>query len=130
MAGVQTPFTGQGSLYKTGPLAASARALLLGEIAGHPVKPVAWVNLVGSSRVFYTSLGHPGDFDNTAFRRLLRNAVFWAMNRQPSGGPSSTLISTSMSRSTSRSGLQRRFKITRADFDGNVFSHGNRAFSW
>ena len=90
MAGVQTPFTGQGSLYKTGPLAASARALLLGEIAGHPVEPVAWVNLVGSSRVFYTSLGHPGDFDNTAFRRLLRNAVFWAMNRQPSGGPSST----------------------------------------
>ena len=87
MAGVQTPFTGQGSLYKTGPLAASARALLLGEIAGHPVKPVAWVNLVGSSRVFYTSLGHPGDFDNTAFRRLLRNAVFWAMNRHPSGGP-------------------------------------------
>ena len=94
MAGVQTPFTGQGSLYKTGPLAASARALLLGEIAGHPVKPVAWVNLVGSSRVFYTSLGHPGDFDNTAFRRLLRNAVFWAMNRHPSGGPSSTLISS------------------------------------
>jgi len=35
------PFTGQGSLYKTGPLAASARALLLGEIAGHPVEPVA-----------------------------------------------------------------------------------------
>jgi len=130
MAGVQTLFTGQGSLYKTGPLGASARALLLGEIAGHPVEPVAWVNLVGSSRVFYTSLGHPGDFDNTAFRRLLRNAVFWAMNRQPSGGPSSTSISTSMSRSTSRSGLQRRFKITRADFDGNVFSHGNRAFSW
>ena len=82
MAGVRTPFTGQGSLYKTGPLAASARALLLGEIAGHPVEPVAWVNRVGSARVFYTSLGHPGDFDNTAFRRLLRNAVFWAMSRR------------------------------------------------
>jgi len=71
MAGVRTPFTGQGSLYKTGPLAASARALLLGEIASHPVEPVAWVNLVGSSRVFYTSLGHPGDLDNTAFCRML-----------------------------------------------------------
>jgi Trehalose utilisation len=100
VAGVQTPFTGQGSLYKTGPLAASTRALLLVKIAGQPVEPVAWVNLVGSSRVFYTSLGHPGDFDNTAFRRLLRNAVFWAMNRQPSGGQSSTSTSTSMSRST------------------------------
>ena len=118
MAGVRTPFTGQGSLYKTGPLAASARALLLGEIASHPVEPVAWVNLVGSSRVFYTSLDHPGDFDNAAFCRMLRNAVFWAMNRQPSGGPSSI--------STSRS----RFKITGADFDGNAFSHGNRVFSW
>ncbi len=118
MAGVRTPFTGQGSLYKTGPLAASARALLLGEIASHPVEPVAWVNLVGSSRVFYTSLDHPGDFDNAAFCRMLRNAVFWAMNRLPSGGPSSI--------STSRS----RFKITGADFDGNAFSHGNRVFSW
>ena len=76
---------GQGSLYKTRPLAASAHALLLGEIAGQPVEPVAWVNLMGSSRVFYTSLGHPGDFDNTAFRRLLRNAVFWALNRQTAG---------------------------------------------
>jgi len=93
MAGVQTPFTGQGSLYKTSPLAASARTLLLGAISGQPVEPVAWVNLVGSSRVFYTSLGHPGDFDNTAFRRLLRNAVFWAMNRPPSGGQSSTSMS-------------------------------------
>jgi type 1 glutamine amidotransferase len=75
---------------------------------------------VGSSRVFYTSLGHPGDFDNAAFCRMLRNAVFWAMNRQPSGGPSSISISTSRS----------RFKITGADFDGNAFSHGNRVFSW
>ena len=79
-----TPFTGQGSLYKTSPLAASARPLLMGKIPGHPAEPVAWVNLVGTSRVFYTSLGHPGDFDNASFRRLLRNAVFWALNRQPS----------------------------------------------
>jgi type 1 glutamine amidotransferase len=97
MAGVRTPFTGQWSLYKTGPLAASARALLLGEVAGQPVEPVAWVNLVGSSRVFYTSLGHPGDFDTIAFRRLLRNAVFWALNRQPSGGATATPTSVSRS---------------------------------
>ncbi len=69
LAGVQTPFTGQGSLYKTAPVAASARPLLMGAIAGQPAEPVAWVNLVGTSRVFYTSLGHPGDFINTPFRR-------------------------------------------------------------
>jgi type 1 glutamine amidotransferase len=84
LAGVSVPFFGQGSLYKTSPLAASARALLVGEIPGQRAEPMAWVNQAGPSRVFYTSLGHPGDFDNTAFRRLLRNAVFWTMDRTPS----------------------------------------------
>jgi type 1 glutamine amidotransferase len=82
LSGVQPPFTGQGSLYKTSPLASSTKTLLMGEIPGHPAEPVAWVNCKGSSRVFYTSLGHPADFDNPRFRRLLRNAVFWAMNTQ------------------------------------------------
>ncbi|MFI5456398.1 MAG: PVC-type heme-binding CxxCH protein [Isosphaerales bacterium] len=80
---VETPFTSEGSLYKTGPLAAKARALLWGTIPGQPPEPVAWVNRNGSSRVFYTSLGHPADFANPSFRRLLRNAVFWALDRQP-----------------------------------------------
>ena len=83
LAGVSTPFHGHGSLYKTSPLAASVRALLMGTIStaqgsGPPAEPVAWVNLVGASRVFYTSLGHPGDFDDGSFRRLLKNAGrFW-----------------------------------------------------
>ena len=34
-----------------------------------------------NARIFYTSLGHPGDFDNPRFRRLLRNAVLWALDR-------------------------------------------------
>jgi type 1 glutamine amidotransferase/nicotinamidase-related amidase len=89
LAGVATPLAGKGSLYKTSPLAATAQALLIGEIPGHPAEPVAWVNLAGSSRVFYTSLGHPGDFEGAAFRRLLKNAIFWAMNREPARGVSS-----------------------------------------
>ena len=36
----------------------------MGTIPGQPAEPVAWVNLRGPSRVFYTSLGHPGDFDD------------------------------------------------------------------
>ena len=75
-------FTGQGSLYKTSPLAASARALLMGEIPGHPGRARGLGEPRGLARVFYTSLGHPGDFDDTSFRRLLRNAVFWALNRR------------------------------------------------
>ena len=35
------------------------------------------------SRIFYTSLGHPQDFDRPEFRKLLNNAVFWALDRQP-----------------------------------------------
>jgi type 1 glutamine amidotransferase len=31
--------------------------------------------------VFYTSLGHLKDFENPQFRRLLINAVFWAMEK-------------------------------------------------
>jgi type 1 glutamine amidotransferase/nicotinamidase-related amidase len=80
---VETPFRSNGSLYKTSPLAASTHSLLLGRIPDHPDEPVAWVNDGGAGRVFYTSLGHPDDFENPAFRRLLRNAVFWALNRQP-----------------------------------------------
>jgi type 1 glutamine amidotransferase len=80
---VETPFTSNGSLYKTSPLAASTQALLLGTVQGHPAEPVAWINGNRSSRVFYTSLGHPSDFEQPSFRRLLRNAIFWALDRQP-----------------------------------------------
>jgi putative membrane-bound dehydrogenase-like protein len=80
---VETPFTSEGSLYKVSPLASSARVLLWGTIPGQPPEPVAWVNMNGSSRVFYTSLGHPSDFGNPSFRRLLHNAIFWALHRPP-----------------------------------------------
>ena len=36
----------------------------------------------GSSRIFFTSLGHPGDFARPEFRKLLKNAIFWALDRQ------------------------------------------------
>jgi putative membrane-bound dehydrogenase-like protein len=81
--GVSTPFAASGSLYKTSPLSATAVPLLIGKAGTLPNEPVAWVNTKGSSRIFYTSLGHPGDFDRPGFRRLLKNAVFWALNRQP-----------------------------------------------
>ncbi|MHB1557168.1 MAG: ThuA domain-containing protein [Isosphaeraceae bacterium] len=84
--GVKVPFTGQGSLYKTAPLAGSTAPLLIGELKDQPgarSQPVAWINRKGSARIFYTSLGHPGDFERAEFRTLLRNAVIWALDRQP-----------------------------------------------
>lgn len=74
---------GNGGLYKVSPLAADTTPLLIGAIAGEPSEPIAWTRLQGDKhgRVFYTSLGHPDDFQNPEFRRFLVNAVTWALGK-------------------------------------------------
>jgi nicotinamidase-related amidase/type 1 glutamine amidotransferase len=69
----------EGSLYKSRELAGGTTVLLNGAIEGKPeiVEPVAWVNVSANRKVFYTSLGGPGDFENAAFRRFLLNAMLW-----------------------------------------------------
>jgi nicotinamidase-related amidase/type 1 glutamine amidotransferase len=70
---------GHGSLYKVRPLAKSTTPLLIGSVRGKPAEPVAWVNASkAGGRVFYASLGHPDDFQEPAFNRLLANAAHWA----------------------------------------------------
>jgi nicotinamidase-related amidase/type 1 glutamine amidotransferase len=70
---------GHGSLYKVSPLAGSTTPLLIGSIPDQPAEPVLWLNVTkGGGRVVYTSLGHPDDFKQPAFNRLLRNAIQWA----------------------------------------------------
>ena len=73
LAGVEPGFTSRGSLYKVSPISDSALAVLLGSVEGHAAEPVAWVHHYGpeKAKVFYTSLGHPGDFENPAFLKLL-----------------------------------------------------------
>jgi nicotinamidase-related amidase/type 1 glutamine amidotransferase len=80
--------SGHGSLYRTSPLSQTAAPLLTGSIEGQPSEPVAWTNLAGPkrARAFYTSLGHEVDFANPAFRKLLVNGFFWALeNPYPRG---------------------------------------------
>ena len=81
LAGIQMPFTSNGSLYRSSPLTESAKPLLIGTIPNQDPEPVAWTNTYKKARVFYTSLGHPDDFNNTQFIRLLTKAVFWAMDK-------------------------------------------------
>ena len=81
LTGVQTPFSGHGSLYKVSPLAKSTTPLLIGSLSNEVQEPVAWVNQYGKARVFYTSLGHPEDFQEAPFRRLLSNALLWALEK-------------------------------------------------
>lgn len=44
--------------------------------------PVAWTyHTEKGGRAFYTSLGHPEDFQVEAFQRLTVNAIFWALGK-------------------------------------------------
>ncbi len=87
LLGIETPFRGHGSLYKVSPLARTTTPLLMGKIEGEPAEPVAWINRKGGARVFYTSLGHPDDFQEPAFRRLLLNGISWALDRRAPTSP-------------------------------------------
>ncbi len=74
-------------LYRSAPLAASTTPLLVGAIPGNAPEPVAWTNepRTGRGRVFYTSLGHPDDFETAAFRRLLLNGICWCLDTAAPG---------------------------------------------
>jgi type 1 glutamine amidotransferase len=82
LAGV-VPFASRGALYKSVRIAEDATVLLTGTFPGH-THPVAWVRPYRGGRVFYTSLGHPVDFGNPSFLRLLANAVAWTAAPQQS----------------------------------------------
>jgi nicotinamidase-related amidase/type 1 glutamine amidotransferase len=76
---------GNGSLYKVSPLAKSATPLLTGSIPDKPAEPVLWTHTTkAGGRVVYTSLGHPDDFKEPEFQRLLSNAIHWAVGLQVS----------------------------------------------
>lgn len=76
-----------GSLYKVVPLSPSTTPVLMGSIPNTPIEPVAWTNSPrrGGSRVFYTSLGHPEDFDNAEFCKLLLHGICWTIENAPPG---------------------------------------------
>jgi nicotinamidase-related amidase/type 1 glutamine amidotransferase len=79
------PFVSGGSLYKVSPLAAGTTPLLNGRVEGQPEEPVAWTFArADGGWSFYSSLGHVKDFEQAAFVRLLRNAVY-AAARLPLG---------------------------------------------
>ena len=67
-------------IYRVNPLAPTTEVLLRGRWSDQdPEEPVAWTNSKEGTRVFYTCLGHPDDFAIPAFRRLLLNAIDWAL---------------------------------------------------
>src|SRR6185436_15598047 len=69
-------FPGGGGLYQTAPLKPGAVELLRGKVEGvDKPEPVAWTfTRADGGQSFYTSLGHPDDFNRPEFRTLLKNA--------------------------------------------------------
>ncbi|MFG0290911.1 MAG: ThuA domain-containing protein [Rhodopirellula sp. JB044] len=76
-----------GSLYRTSPLADGADVLLMGKLQSSgsepvPAEPVAWTyTRADGGYSFYTSLGHPAEFEKPAFERLLRGAIDWIVEQ-------------------------------------------------
>ncbi len=82
LAGVDTAaWHSEGSLYNVLPIDEKATVLLHGT-APDMADPIAWTRTYQGGRIFYTSLGYRTDFDQPQFRRLLINAVDWALDRQ------------------------------------------------
>jgi rhodanese-related sulfurtransferase/type 1 glutamine amidotransferase len=81
------PFVSDGSLYKNAPIQEDTQILLEGTATGHPAEPVAWTRTSNNRRVFYTSLGHPNDFKESAFKSLLINSIYWALDDGPTPAP-------------------------------------------
>jgi type 1 glutamine amidotransferase len=82
LEGVPTTLKSPGSLYKTSPLADDCTLLMTGTRPGQEPEPLAWTRTYKGARIFYTSLGHPKDFETAGFRRLITNALFWAAKRK------------------------------------------------
>lgn len=77
------PFDPGGDLYKTSPLAKDAEPLLMGHLKGSDPEPVAWTfTRADGGKTFYTSLGHPKDFKQPGFVRLLVNALHWGVAKE------------------------------------------------
>ena len=98
--GIADEFWGRSWLYVSAPIHGDAHTLMHGYAvdtktefdkngAPHltPIakpEPIAWTRTYRGgagkdARVFYTSLGHPQDFEKTSMRRLLINGIFWAL---------------------------------------------------
>ncbi len=84
MAGVK-PIKATGGLYKNANVAKDVTVLMTGTIPDH-TEPVTWTREREKGRVFYTSLGHPKDFEDENFVKMLDNALTWVTKTEAKKG--------------------------------------------
>jgi len=93
----KTPVHCSSWLYHVTPLVGDCKPLLMGKSINsdkadkqdeYPlIQPVAWTKTYKGARVFFTTLGHPKDFEDDSVRRLLLNGIYWALDLEvPRGG--------------------------------------------
>lgn len=99
LRGVRTPFHVRSWLYVVDPLHGDSQPLLMGQAINpqnnidYGPQPVAWTKTYKGARVFFTTLGHPEDFQLEAVRRLLINGIYWALGREvPAGGVEAGIV--------------------------------------
>jgi len=82
LQGVEERFHVRSWLYRVLPLPDTCQQLLWGvpiNLEGQPQEnPVAWMKTHNGGRVFFTTLGHPQDFEVPSFRNMLINGIRWA----------------------------------------------------
>ncbi len=97
LRGIYGSFPCSSWLYHVEPLAGDCKPLLIGKAIKSSktsdqdkyqlTQPVAWTKTYNGARVFFTTLGHPKDFEEYTVRRLLMNGIYWASGIEvPQGG--------------------------------------------
>ena len=72
-----------GNIYLVAPLLDQNTKVLLTGTAESKTEPIAWTRVTADkSKIFYTSLGYPDDFQQEPFRKLLLNGINWALKRK------------------------------------------------
>ncbi|MFC1633686.1 ThuA domain-containing protein [Planctomycetota bacterium] len=89
LRGIYGSFPCSSWFYHVEPLVDDCKPLLIGKAVNsnktknqnkYPLtQPVAWTKTYKGARVFFTTLGHPKDFEEYAVRRLLMNGIYWAL---------------------------------------------------
>jgi type 1 glutamine amidotransferase len=81
---------GPSDVYGITTLSGDSKPLMMGQVlngmtpdaapdTSKTMMPIAWVKTYKGARIFDTTMGHAGDFQNEGFRRMVVNACYWSM---------------------------------------------------
>ena len=83
LTNINKGFVSGGSLYEVRPLTKDSTILMTGsvELKGSEPEPVAWTREAGDSKIMYTALGFPEDFEQSSFVQFIVNSIYYGLDR-------------------------------------------------